>query len=356
MSPAAEDPMYDRAPRIVIWEMTRACALSCRHCRAAAIPRRNPLELTTTQAYRLLEDIASCNRPLVVLTGGDPLMRDDIYKIIAYGTSLQLPIAVAPSATGRLTRDAIRRLATAGVRRISLSLDAPDAESHDAFRGVKGSHKRTLEAIEYAHEFGVSVQVNTTVSQHNRTRLMEFETLLAQLDIVLWSVFFVLPLGRAGAAMCLDADQTEEAFGDIFTIASRSPFEVKTTEAPHYRRYVAQHASTAPRERTAIIARSGQRFKGIGDGRGFVFISHTGDVEPSGFLPLTVGNVKKDRLLDLYRNHPTMQRLRKPDTFNGKCGTCDFRAICGGSRSRAFLTSQDPYGSDPSCSYVAAAR
>jgi radical SAM protein with 4Fe4S-binding SPASM domain len=270
-------------------------------------------------------------------------MRDDIFKIVEYGTSQGLPVAVSPSATGRLTREAIRRLAIAGVRRISLSLDAPDAEAHDAFRGVKGSFRRTLDAVADAHAYGISVQINTTVSQHNRLRLTEFETLLAELDIALWSVFFVLPVGRAGADLCLDAGQTEEAFAEINGIAQRATFEIKTTEAPHYRRYALQHAIAPP-----------SRFAGIGDGRGFVFISHHGDVQPSGFLPLTIGNVKEQPLIELYRENLVMRRLRRPDTFDGKCGVCEFRRICGGSRARAFAVSGNPFASDPACSYTPA--
>ncbi|MHB8146997.1 MAG: TIGR04053 family radical SAM/SPASM domain-containing protein [Vulcanimicrobiaceae bacterium] len=351
----ADDPMYDSAPRIVIWEMTRACALACRHCRAEAIPRRDSRELTTVEAFKLVDDVAACHRPLFVLTGGDPLMRDDIYKIVEYGTSLHLPMSVSPSATGRLTREAIRQLATAGVQRISLSLDAPDAATHDEFRGVKGSYQRTMEAIEHAHEYGVSVQINTTLAQHNRMRLMEFEEVLTPFDIALWSVFFVLPVGRAGTDLCLDAGQTEDAFREIHAIESRVAFDVKATEAPHYRRYALQHAAVPPRERPGTSMRAPGRFAGIGDGRGFVFISHRGDIQPSGFLALSVGNVREDALLDVYRNDPVMQRLRKPDTFDGKCGVCEFRRICGGSRARAFAASGNAFGSDPDCSYVPAA-
>jgi radical SAM protein len=347
-----QDPMYDLAPRIVIWEMTRACALACRHCRAEAIPRRDPRELTTVEAFKLVDDVAACNRPLFVLTGGDPLMRDDIYKIVEYGTAQGLPMSVAPSATGRLTRDAIRRLAAAGVRRMSLSLDAPDAQTHDGFRGVRGSYQRTLAAVVHARDYGIDVQINTTISQHNRLRITEFEEILAPLDIALWSVFFVLPVGRAGTDLCLDAQQTEEAFRDIYGISQRARFDVKTTEAPHYRRYLLQHANVAPRERPDAPADSYGRFAGIGDGRGFVFVSHHGDVQPSGFLPIVAGNVKSQRLIDVYRDDAIMQRLRRPDTFEGKCGVCEFRRVCGGSRARAYAASGSPFGSDPTCSYV----
>lgn len=343
MLPNPNDPMFDSAPRIVIWEMTRACALACNHCRAEAIPRRDSNELNTSEAFKFVEEVEKCGKPLLVLTGGDPLMRDDIYKIVEYATSLGIPVSVAPSATGRLTSQAIRRLAMAGVARIALSLDAPDAASHDAFRGVKGAYVRTLGAAVEALECGMSLQINTTVSQMNRTRLCEFEDVLTPLGIAMWSLFFVLPVGRAGSEMCLSASETEAAFRDIFAVSSRAKFQVKTTEAPHYRRFVMQQG-------TATL-----NSFGIGDGRGFIFVSRDGDVMPSGFLPLVLGNVRKHSLIDLYRDNAIARRLRKPDSFQGKCGVCEFNKICGGSRARAYAVTGDAFASDPSCEYVPAA-
>jgi radical SAM protein len=347
-------PAYDLAPRIVIWEMTRACALACRHCRAEAQPRRDPLELTTAEARTLIDGIATNARPLFILTGGDPMMRDDLYEIVEYGCARGLSVSISPSATGRLTDAAIRRLAGLGVRRIGLSLDAPGAAEHDAFRGVKGSYARTLRAVRVAREQGMSVQINTTLSSVNLGRIEEFGALLVDWDIAMWSVFFVLPIGRATADLCLSAHATEDAFARLAAVAEHAPFDVKTTEAPHYRRYLAQHAADGAGhgEHAGAPGRS-LRFAGIGDGRGFVFVSHRGDVYPSGFLPVRIGNVRERSLLELYRDDPLMQRLRRPETFLGKCGRCDFRGICGGSRSRAFLTSGDAFASDPSCIYLA---
>jgi radical SAM protein len=347
------DALYDDAPRIVIWEMTRACALACTHCRAEAIPYRDPAELTTAEAFQLVDNVLACNNPIFVLTGGDPLMRDDIFKIAEYATSRGVSVSVSPSATGRLTRDAIRRLAVAGVRRISLSLDAADSDAHDAFRGLKGSYRRTLEAAVHARDYGVAVQINTSVGQHNAHNLTDFESVLAPLDISLWSLFFILPVGRADTGMCLDARETEEAFSVINKIARRASFAIKTTEAPHYRRYAMQHAIVPPRERSEESP-APPRFANIGDGRGFVFISHHGEVQPSGFLPLTAGNIRERSLLDIYRNDAMMRRLRRPDTFEGKCGVCEFRRVCGGSRARAYAATGDPFASDPSCSYIPA--
>jgi radical SAM protein len=356
VSSASLDPLYDRAPRIVIWEMTRACALACRHCRAEAQPRRDPLELGTAEAFTLIDQVAGFGKPLFVLTGGDPMMRDDLYELVEYGCAHGLPVSISPSATGRLTDEAIGRLAAAGVRRMALSLDAPDAAEHDAFRGVRGSYARTLRAVRVARERGMSVQINTTLSQVNVHSIDEFGELLAGLDVAMWSVFFVLPIGRATADLCLCAHETEGAFARLAAVAEGAGFDVKTTEAPHYRRYLMQHAASAPpRERPAGAGAPPLRFAGIGDGRGFVFVSHQGDVYPSGFLPLRVGNVRERSLVEIYRDAPVMRRLRCPETFGGKCGLCEFHRICGGSRARAYLTSGDPFASDPSCAYVSTA-
>jgi len=339
--------MYDRAPRIVIWETTRACALACRHCRAEARPKRDRLELSTAEAFSLIDQVAAFGKPLFILTGGDPMMRDDLYEIVEYGCAHGLPVSISPSATGRLTDEAIRRLALAGVRRIALSLDAPEAAEHDAFRGVRGSYARTLRAVAAARENGIGVQMNTTLSRVNVHRIEAFADLLAGLDVAMWSVFFVLPIGRATADMCLSAQESERAFARLAVVAELSSFDVKTTEAPHYRRYSMQHATnTLPRERL--------RFAGIGDGRGFIFVSHRGDVYPSGFLPLCVGNVRRRPLVEIYRESPALRRLRRPETFGGKCGLCEFQQICGGSRARAYLASGDPFASDPSCAFVSA--
>lgn len=328
--------------------MTRACALACRHCRAEAIAHRDPAELSTDEALRFVDDVAACGQPVFVLTGGDPLMRDDVYDIARYAASLGLPVAISPSATGRLTRGAIERLADAGVRTMSLSIDAPDAKAHDDFRGVRGSFERTLDAAAFARDCKLSLQVNTSVALHNHKRLAEFEPLLAPMGARMWSLFFVVPVGRAVDTMCLDAKQTEQAFATILDISTRAPFAVKTTEAPHYRRFVLQHGSDAATPRPAIER------DGIGDGRGFVFVSHTGEIAPSGFLPLTLGNVRSSKLLDIYRNDDTMRRLRRPETFDGKCGFCEFQTLCGGSRARAFAVTGNPFASDPSCVYVPA--
>lgn len=348
--------LYDDAPRIVIWEMTRACALACEHCRAEAIPFHDPRELTTSEALALVDQVVACGRPIFVLTGGDPLMRADIYRIIEYAAGSGLRVAASPSGTARLTLRALERLFAAGCPRVSLSIDGPDAESHDGFRHVKGVFNRTITAAQTAVEVGFELQINTTIARHNHRRIKEIAALLARLGATLWSLFFLVPTGRARHEQVLDADETEAAFAELYEVWLESPFDVKTTEAPHYRRYVAQRLASVPEDRRPQKARSPVlRFPSIGDGRGFVFISHIGEIQPSGFLPLTVGNVRQDQLIDVYRNDPLMRSLRDPDGFGGKCGRCDFRSLCGGSRARAYAFAGDPLAAEPCCRYVAPA-
>jgi radical SAM protein with 4Fe4S-binding SPASM domain len=335
---------YADAPRVVIWEMTRACALACRHCRAEAIPRRNPAELTTSEAFALVDAVSECGKPIFVLTGGDPFMRDDLCKIVEYAVNSGLRTAVSPSATGRLTPASLQGLSRAGCHRISLSIDAASAEQHDAFRGVRGSFARTIDAIRAARECGIEVQISTTISRFNYMQLEDLATLMSTLDIALWSVFFLVPVGRAQIEDVLSPDETEAAFAELYRVSDGLPFHVKTTEAPHYRRYLLQH----PREGANVPP----YLSTVGDGKGFVFISNRGEIFPSGFLPVVTGNVRTERLIEVYRDNPLMQRLRDPDTFVGKCGVCEFRRICGGSRSRAYAMTGDPFASEPTCAYL----
>ena len=360
--PNLPNTLYNDAPRIVIWEMTRACALACRHCRAEAIPHRNPGELTTSEAFALVDQVAHCGDPIFVLTGGDPLMRDDIYKVVEYATNKGLRVAVSPSATGRLRPEALASLSRAGCKRISLSIDAATEEEHDRFRGVKGSWKRTIDGAHWARENGLQLQINTTISHYNHETIWGLIPTLESLDVALWSLFFIVPTGRAQIEDVLSAEETEEVFRKLYAVSKTLPFPVKTTEAPHYRRFVAQkQAQMPPRERPSFdklrMTNDGMpwlAFPAISDGKGFVFISHTGEICPSGFLPYVVGNVRQDGLLDVYRNDPIMQRLRAPETFSGKCGVCEFRQLCGGSRARAYTMTGDAFESEPSCAYIPA--
>jgi len=345
---------FDEAPFLVIWELTQACDLACVHCRACAIEKRSPAELTTEEGFRLLEEIRSLGDPLMVFTGGDPLKRPDLLSLLDKSVSLGLRTTVTPSATPLLTGHAIDWFKTCGVARMAVSLDGPDAASHDGFRRVDGSFARTMFALEHAREIGLPTQVNTTVTRHNLDRLEEVARLVRNLGAKLWSVFFLVATGRASASQDLTAEEYEEVFGFLYDLSKNAPFDIKTTEAQHYRRYVAQRRKAEGRSGDSRGAAPEiiQRQAGINDGKGFVFVSHLGDIYPSGFLPIPAGNVRHDSLTAVYRNSPLFRRLRDADRLEGKCGDCEFRNLCGGSRSRAYALTGNYLAEEPRCVYL----
>lgn len=341
---------FSEAPFLVIWETTQACDLACRHCRASAQPERNPLELSYEEGVRLLEEIKGFGDPLVVFTGGDPLKRPDLYALLEASVRTGLRTTITPSATPLLDRRAVERIQSAGVARMALSLDGPDAASHDDFRQVAGSFERTLWALEAARSVGLETQINTTVSRRNQARMSEIADLVESSGVKLWSVFFLVVTGRALEADDLTAGEYEQVFDFLYSVAARGAFDIKTTEAQHYRRYVAQRkkAGGALPGAAGSIARQA----GINDGKGFVFVSHTGEIFPSGFLNVSAGNVRRTSLREAYRTAPLFKVLRDSDALEGKCGACEYRNLCGGSRSRAYALTGDYLESDPRCVYV----
>jgi radical SAM protein len=344
---------FDDAPFLVIWELTQACDLACVHCRACAIAERNPFELSTEEGFRLLETVRGFGDPLMVFTGGDPLKRPDVFELLGKSVDLGLRTTITPSATPLLTEAAIDEFRRRGVARMAVSLDGPDAASHDGFRRVTGSFARTAFALDYARQIGLQTQVNTTVTRHNLGRLHEIAALVGNFGARLWSVFFLVATGRASASQDLSAEEYEEVFRFLYDLSKTAPFDIKTTEAQHYRRYVAQRrkeecrAGATPQASPEVI----QRQAGINDGKGFVFISHTGEIYPSGFLPISAGNVRRDSLVDIYRHSPLFRTLRNADNLHGKCGECEYRNLCGGSRSRSFALTGDYLAEDPRCVY-----
>ena len=344
---------FEDAPFLVIWELTQACDLACVHCRACAVPDRNPFELTTDEGFQLLHTIRKFGDPLMVFTGGDPLKRPDVFPLLERSVKLGLRTTITPSATPLLTEEAIHRFRQSGVARMAVSLDGPDIASHDGFRRVQGSFARTAFALDYARRIGLPTQVNTTVTRHNMNRIHEIAGLVHNSGARLWSVFFLVATGRASASQDLSAGEYEEIFGILYDLSKTAPFDIKTTEAQHYRRFVAQrrkeerHSGGTPQASAEVIHRQA----GINDGKGFVFISHTGEIYPSGFLPISAGNVRRDSLVDIYRHSPLFRTLRDADNLHGKCGECEYRNLCGGSRSRCFALTGDYLAEDPRCVY-----
>lgn len=346
----------NKCPLIVIWEATQACDLACCHCRACAQPLRHPLELTTQESEKLIRDIADLRPPIFIFTGGDPLKRADIYHLVRYAASYNLHPAMTPSATPLLTREAIFELKRSGLSRLAVSLDGSVPELHDAWRGVEGSYARTLQAIQWANEAGIPIQVNTSVSHRNLHDLENMAALLRNFKLVLWSFFFLVPTGRGQTEGLPTAEEFEEAFAKLYRFSQEMPFKIKTTEAQHYRRFVVQQRSKKKNTPVAdLMSGSEKSIPGvlpINDGKGFVFVSHIGEVYPSGFLPMTGGNVRKQSLTDIYRNSELFVALRDTGNLRGKCHECEFKEICGGSRARAYALTGDIFAEDPCCSYV----
>ncbi|MEW9701314.1 TIGR04053 family radical SAM/SPASM domain-containing protein [Paenibacillus sp. SI8] len=352
---------YHEYPFIVIWEVTRACALQCLHCRAEAQYKPDPRQLSLEEGKRLIDQIADMHQPLFVFTGGDPLMRPDLFELADYAIrEKQLPVSMTPSATPRVTRDAIVKAKEVGLSRWAFSLDGSSADIHDHFRGTKGSYEMTMRGISYLKELQIPIQINTTVSTYNVHDLAAIADKVKDMGAVLWSLFFLVPTGRGMQKDMTTPEQHEEVMKWLYKLGPQMPFGIKTTEAPHYRRVIAQERSLENLQATESgdavqikhFDRLGRAPKGVNDGDGFVFISHTGDVYPSGFLPVSCGNIRQMPLLDIYRNSPVMRQLRDKSLLKGKCGVCEFKEICGGSRARAYALTGDYLESDPTCAYI----
>ena len=351
---------FSERPYIVIWEVTQACDLACIHCRACAQPKRNPLELSLDEGKRLIDEIAQMQVPVFVLTGGDPIKRPDLFELIRHATQAGVRVSLTPSATPLLTRQVIQQLKQCGLARLAVSLDGSQAQVHDEFRGMSGSFDRTMDAIEWANEVGLPVQINTTFSRTNVADFDQIAALMETKKIVLWSVFFLVPTGRGRIDDLLSAEEFEAVFAKLYKLSRRSRFHIKTTEAQHYRRYALQQQVAERRSGTPSVASAAEKVqdtigrapRGLNDGKGFVFVSHLGEVFPSGFLPFSAGNVRTESLSIIYRESPIFQQLRDPEQLGGKCGACEFRHVCGGSRARAYAVTGDPLAEEPCCSYI----
>ena len=344
---------FDLAPQRVYWEVTGACDLACRHCRAAAAPHPAPGELTTREGLALIEGLARFGTPLprLVLTGGDPLKRSDLFSLIAAARARRFLVSVAPSATPLLASEIVDRLKEAGVEAVSLSLDGSDAARHDALRGVAGCFDRTIAAARACARAGLPFQLNTLVSEETRDDLPAVRRLAAELGADRWSFFFLVAVGRGAVLRPVTAEACERLFEELLALGTQPGPVIATTEAPHFRRVVLQRArrpGSGPGETPHRPPRHGA---GIRNGNGIMFISHTGLLQPSGFFPLSAGSVTTADPVDLYRDSELFRALRRPDLFGGRCGRCEWRELCGGSRARAFVATGDPLGEDPLCSY-----
>ena len=332
---------FDSRPILVFWETTRACLLACRHCRADAIAEPLPGELTTAEGKMFVNTLRGFGKPypVLVLTGGDVLMRTDLLELVRHARAQGIPVAVSPSVTPKLRPSTLLALRDEGVKAASISLDGASPETHEGLRGIEGHFDETLDAIRLLRTLGFTVQVNTVVRPENVHELPQIAALLAEHGVSVWEVFFLVRTGRGADLEELTPEQNEDVCRFLVEVA-RTGLVVRTVEAPFFRRVVAADPSPP---RTA-------QTKGTRDGKGIVFVAHDGEVFPAGFLPVSVGNVRERSLVDLYRDSPLLQDIRAA-RFSGRCGACDFADLCGGSRARAYASFGDPLAEDPACAY-----
>jgi len=340
-----------RAPRLVAWETTRACDLACRHCRAVAQPRPDPRQLTTDEAFRLVDDIAAFGEPtILILTGGDPLKREDVVEVAGRASAAGLRVVMSPSGT-QVTPAHVARLKRAGIQRIAVSLDGSTAALHDGFRRVPGAFEGAVRSLAYAREGGLPFQINTTVTRHNRDDLAAMLRRAVELGAVAWDVFMLVPTGRGSLEMEISPEEYEETLRFVQAVSRTSPIQVKMTCAPHYRRIQRQAEARGEGGPPTGVVGHGRASRGCMAGFGFCFVSHIGEVGGCGYLPLLAGSVRERPLPEIYRDSPLFRSLRDPNLLQGRCGICEYRAVCGGCRARALAATGNYLEEEPFCTY-----
>ncbi len=357
---------YNINPFIIIWEVTRACQLKCVHCRADAQLTKEPNELTHEEGIKLIDEIYEMDNPMLVFTGGDCMMREDLFELADYAVKKGMRVSMTPSATPNVTKEKMQRAKEVGLSRWGFSLDAPRAEIHDQFRGTPGSFALTLEKVKYLNELDMPLQINTVISRYNYEHLEEMAELVAEMKVVMWYIFLLVPTGRGQLDACISPTEHEKVFRWLYQLSKTAPYDIKTTAAQHYRRVVLQekmrehliekgeihYEDTITTDMASMKDGLKRAPKGVNDGNGFAFISHVGDVMPSGLLPIKAGNVRETPLAEIYREAKVFKELRQPDNYKGKCGVCEYNKICGGSRSRTYAVTGDYMESEPFCVYI----
>jgi heme b synthase len=338
--------------RMVAWELTRSCNLACVHCRASAERGPFPNELTTQECLQVMDEIISFSKPVIILTGGEPLLRTDIFDLAKYGSSKELRMVMATNGT-LFTQEIVHKLKTSGIQRISISLDGPDAKTHDAFRKVKGSFEGSLQGIEMAKKGGLEFQINTTITQVNLRLVPEILNLAVTLGAVAHHIFLLVPTGRGRELKDqeISALDYEKILHWLYEQIDQVPLQLKATCAPHYHRVLRQQAKKEGKKIYPQKEGLDATTRGCLGGISFCFISHVGQVQPCGYLELNCGNVRKKTFQEIWAQSEIFQRLRNTDGYQGKCGRCEFRKICGGCRARAYETSGDYMAEEPYCIY-----
>ena len=339
----------------VLWELTRLCDLHCRGCPSGASEQRDPNELSTYEAYKTIDQIATLRPRELMITGGDPLERDDVGQIVDYARRRGLDPALVLSATRELTFDAIAKLQNNGLTSAVFSVDGATAASHESLHGVAGTFAATLRAMHWATRTGLRVEVNTLVTHDNAAELEAIVELIRPFSIVRWNVHFLVPTGASRNLPMTTATEVEQAFATLDAIRARETFALRTVEAPHYRRFRVQQILGAWGDFTGYADENDSRRDildaALDGARSFVYISHSGEVRPSEFAPHSAGNLRFRPLGDIYRGSDLFVALRDPDNLRGTCRECDYRTLCGGSRARAYAMTGDLFGADPLCAW-----
>ena len=357
---------YDKNPFIVIWEVTRACQLKCVHCRADAQLTPDPRELSHVEGINLIDQIYEMDNPMLVFTGGDCMMREDLFELADYAVKKGIRVSMTPSATANVTKEKMMRAKEVGLSRWGFSLDGPTPEIHDFFRGTPGSFDLTVEKIKYLNELNMPLQINTVISRYNYDHLEEMAKLVGELKAVMWYIFLLVPTGRGQLDACISPAEHEKVFRWLYELSKTAPYDIKTTAAQHYRRVVLQQKAREHKIENGKIRYEDsittdfasmhdglkRAPKGVNDGNGFAFVTHIGDVVPSGLLPIVAGNIRDIPLAEIYRESKVFKELRQPDNYKGKCGVCEYNKVCGGSRSRTYAVTGDYLESEPFCVYI----
>ena len=362
---------FSEKPILVFWETTRACLLSCVHCRASAIREPLPGELATEDGVRLIDQVASFGKPspTIIFTGGDPLLRGDLFELLSHATKTGVRFAVSPAVTELLTYDALRRIKEAGASAISISLDGASAQTHDSIRRREGTYQRTIQAMKDAVSVGLNAQVNTAIMRRNYAELPQLFHLVKTLGIKTWELFFLVKVGRGAEVDDLTPEEYESVCNFLYD-ASFYGVTIRIVEGPFIRRVAKERSESGDywngegyrKLRAELLQTEGGPTgnssigpRGTLDGDGIIFVGYDGTISPGGLVPVSVGNVRKDNLVSVYRDSELLRNIRSRK-MSGPCGVCKFSEVCGGSRARAYSYHQNPLSSDPACLHGIARR
>jgi len=338
--------------RLIAWEVTRACNLACKHCRAEANPEPFPGELTTREAKELIDSFPRTGSPIIIFTGGEPLLRSDVFELSAYARGKGLRCVMATNGT-LLTPDVVTQMRDSGIERVSISIDGPEAQSHNLFRGVPGAFEASMQGIEALKRGGLEFQINTTVTRNNLNQFQDIFDLAQRLGAVAWHIFLLVPTGRGDQIReeVISAEEYEQVLNWFYDFRKTTSMHLKATCAPHYHRILRQRAKEEGLPVDFAHFGLDAVSRGCLGGIGFCFVSHSGQVQPCGYLELDCGQVREKPFPEIWATSPQFEKLRDPTAYSGKCGRCEYHKVCGGCRARALTMNGDYLGEEPLCTH-----